>query len=154
MKQRMTVALQNIFPSAAIKVLTDFEAALAAAGEGPAIVLVAEPGSPASAPNPQGEIHRAGAYGPASSAEGSPYNIGRPATPAPLQARKKPGTDPPPRLTLKQADCWQAKIGGTIARSFFFDAQLDAAFNQLCPSARIGTLRISPAEAAALAAKY
>jgi hypothetical protein len=58
------------------------------------------------------------------------------------------------RLNLCQADFLLAKIGGTIGRSAFFDEQLDACCKQLFPSARIGTLRISPAEAAALAAKY
>ncbi len=220
MKQRMTVALQNSFPSAAITVLTDFEAALAAAGEGPAIVLVAGTGSAAFGRNAQGEIHRAGGYGPASSDEGSAYDIGCRAIAAAVDARKKTGTDSalgkqilaqlrctewpvvqhraqtmpddifPPlfpvvaaaadsgdaaareilahaasqlaslvdqvaaRLNLQQSDFLLAKIGGTIGRSVFFDAQLDAAFKQLFPSARIGTLRISPAEAAALAAKY
>ncbi len=220
MKQRMTVALQNSFPSAAITVLTDFEAALAAAGEGPAIVLVAGTGSAAFGRNAQGEIHRAGGYGPASSDEGSAYDIGRRAIAAAVDARKKTGTDSalgkqilaqlrctewpvvqhraqtmpddifPPlfpvvaaaadsgdaaareilahaasqlaslvdqvaaRLNLRKTDFLLAKIGGTIGRSVFFDAQLDAAFKQLLPHAQIGTLRISPAEAAALAAKY
>jgi N-acetylglucosamine kinase-like BadF-type ATPase len=220
MKQRMTVALQNGFPSAAITVLTDFEAALAAAGEGPAIVLVAGTGSAAFGRNAQGEIHRAGGYGPASSDEGSAYDIGRRAIAAVVDARKKTGTDSalgkqilaqlrctewpvvqhraqtmpddifPPlfpvvaatadsgdaaareilahaasqlaslvdqvaaRLNLRQTDFLLAKIGGTIGRSVFFDAQLDAACKQLLPHAQIGTLRISPAEAAALAAKY
>jgi N-acetylglucosamine kinase-like BadF-type ATPase len=57
-------------------------------------------------------------------------------------------------LNLRQTDFLLAKIGGTIGRSVFFDAQLVAAFAKLFPSVRIGTLRISPAEAAALAAKY
>ena len=53
MKQRMTLALQDSFLSATITVLTDLEAALAAAGEGPSIVLVAGTGSAAIGCNAQ-----------------------------------------------------------------------------------------------------
>jgi hypothetical protein len=47
-----------------------------------------------------------------------------------------------------------AKTGGALGRSIFFDAHLDAALLQLLPNAQIGGLRMSPAEAAARAAKY
>jgi N-acetylglucosamine kinase-like BadF-type ATPase len=57
------------------------------------------------------------------------------------------------RLHLLEKEFSLAKIGGTIGRSRFFDAQIDAALKQVAPSAKIGKLRISPAEAAALAAK-
>ncbi len=57
------------------------------------------------------------------------------------------------RLHLREKEFLLAKIGGTIGRSHFFDAQIDAALKQVAPSAQIGKLRISPAEAAALAAK-
>ena len=220
MKQRMTLALQMSFPTAAITVLTDLEAALAAAGEGPAIVLVVGTGSAAFGRNAQGQIHRAGGYGPASSDEGSAYDIGRQAIGAAVEAHRKTGADSalgqqilaqlrctewpvvqpraqtmpddifPPlfpvvaaaadsgdatareilnhaaaqlaslidevaaHLNLRQTNFLLAKIGGTIGRSIFFDAQLDASCHQLFPQAQIGALRISPAEAAALAAKY
>ncbi len=220
MKQRMTLALQDNFLSATITVLTDLEAALAAAGEGPSIVLVAGTGSAAIGCNAQGETYRAGGYGPASSDEGSAYDIGRCAIAASVEARKKTGTDSalgrqvlaqlrctewpvvqhraqtmpdeifPPlfpvvaaaadsgdaaareilahaasqlaslvdqvaaRLNLRKTDFLLAKMGGTIGRSVFFDTQLNASFKRLFPSAQIGTLRISPAEAAALVAKY
>jgi glucosamine kinase len=42
-----------------------------------------------------------------------------------------------------------AKTGGTVGRSAFFDAQLDAALMQALPLAEIGGLAMSPAEAAA-----
>jgi N-acetylglucosamine kinase-like BadF-type ATPase len=220
MKQRMTIALQLSFPAAAITVLTDLEAALAAAGEGPAIVLVAGTGSAAFGRNAQGQIHRVGGYGPASSDEGSAYDIGRQGVAAAVEANKRTGTDStlgqqilaqlrctewpvvqhraqtmpddifPPlfpvvaaaadsgdatareilnraaaqlaslvdqvaaQLHLRQSDFLLAKIGGTIGRSVFFDTQLDATCKQLFPHAQIAPLRISPAEAAALAAKY
>jgi glucosamine kinase len=46
-----------------------------------------------------------------------------------------------------------AKTGGTVGRSAFFDAQVDAALKRVLPQARIGGLRMSPAEAAARAAR-
>jgi N-acetylglucosamine kinase len=45
------------------------------------------------------------------------------------------------------------KMGGTVGRSAFFDAQLDAALKRILPAAQIGGLRMSPAEAAARAAR-
>jgi N-acetylglucosamine kinase-like BadF-type ATPase len=57
------------------------------------------------------------------------------------------------RLHLREKEFLVAKIGGTIGRSRFFDAQIDAALKHIVPRAQIGRLRISPAEAAALAAK-
>jgi hypothetical protein len=44
-------------------------------------------------------------------------------------------------------------MGGTIGRSRFFDAEIDGALKQVVSTARMGKLRISPAEAAALAAR-
>ncbi|HXN92992.1 MAG TPA: hypothetical protein VN879_00730, partial [Candidatus Acidoferrales bacterium] len=45
------------------------------------------------------------------------------------------------------------KTGGTVGRSAFFDMQLDAALMRALPQAQIGGLQISPAEAAARAAR-
>src|SRR5260370_37732889 len=64
MKERMRGALQKCFPGAAVTILTDLEAALAAAGEGPAIVLVVGTGSAAFGRNAGGGIAGAGGYGP------------------------------------------------------------------------------------------
>ena len=218
MKERMSCALQKSFPGAAVTVLTDLEAALAAAGEGPAIVLVVGTGSAAFGRNAEGEIARAGGYGPSSSDHGSAFDIGKRAIAAAIQERRG-GTDSalgrqilahlrctewpvvqhraqtmpdeifPPifpviaaaadsgdataqrilvsaaqevsslvadvadRLHLHEAEFLLVKIGGTIGRSRFFDAQIDAALKRAVPSGQIGKLRISPAEAAALAAK-
>lgn len=218
MKERMRGALQKCFPGAAVTILTDFEAALAAAGEGPAIVLIVGTGSAAFGRNAEGETTRAGGYGPSSSDHGSAYDIGKRAIAAAIQERKG-GSDSalgmqilaqlkctewpvvqhraqtmpdeifPPvfpviaaaadsgdataqqilvgaaqevsslaadvadRLHLSEKEFLLAKIGGTIGRSRFFDEQIDAALKQVVPSAKIGKLRISPAEAAALAAK-
>jgi N-acetylglucosamine kinase-like BadF-type ATPase len=218
MKERMGSALQQCFPGAAITVLTDFEAALAAAGEGPAIVVIVGTGSAAFGRNAEGETARAGGYGPSSSDDGSAYDIGKRAIAAAIRERRD-GSDSvlgkqilaqlrctewpvvqhraqtmpdeifPPifpviaaaadcgdttareilvgaaqevsalvgdvadRLNLCEREFLMAKIGGTIGRSHFFDAQIDAALKRVVPSAKIGKLRISPAEAAALAAK-
>jgi len=218
MKERMSGALQKCFPGAAITVMTDLEAALTAAGEGPAIVLVVGTGSAAFGRNADGEIARAGGYGPSESDQGSAYDIGRRAIAAAMHERtggaesalgkeilgqlrctewsevqERAQTMPdeifPPifpviaaaadsgdavaqeilvraaeevsslvanvadRLQLREKEFLLAKLGGTIGRSRFFDAQIDAALKEVAPRARIGGLRISPAEAAALAVK-
>jgi glucosamine kinase len=46
------------------------------------------------------------------------------------------------------------KTGGTVGRSAFFDTQVDAALKRVLPQAQIGGLQMSPAEAAARAARY
>ena len=46
------------------------------------------------------------------------------------------------------------KMGGMVGRCVYFDEQLDAALERALPGARIGGLRMSPAEAAARAAQY
>jgi len=218
MKVRMRGALQKCFPGAAITILTDLQAALAATGEGPAIVLVVGTGSAAFGRDAEGEIARAGGHGPSSSDHGSAYDIGKRAIAAAIEERTD-GSDSvlgkqilaqlrctewpvvqhraqtmpdeifPPifpviaaaadagdataqrilvnaareasllvadvanRLHLRETEFLLAKIGGTIGRSRFFDAQIDAALKQAAPGAQIGKLRISPAEAAALATK-
>jgi glucosamine kinase len=43
------------------------------------------------------------------------------------------------------------KTGGAIGRSIFLDAQLDAVLQRVLPKARMGSLKMSPAEAAARA---
>jgi N-acetylglucosamine kinase-like BadF-type ATPase len=57
------------------------------------------------------------------------------------------------RLRLAGSEFLLAKIGGTSGRSRFFDAQVDAELKNTTPAARIEPLRMSPAEAAAVAAK-
>ena len=218
MKDSMTRALQERFVVASVKVMTDLEAALAAAGEGPAIILVMGTGSASFGRNTDGEIARAGGYGPSSSDHGSAYDIGRRAIAAAMRERvgesdsvlgrqileqlgctewpvvqHRAQTIPdeifPPifpvvagaadagdataqeiliqaaqdlaslvadvadRLHLRASEFLLAKIGGTIGRSRFFDAEVDTALRRVVPRAQIGKLRVSPAEAAALVAK-
>ena len=219
MKQRTYAALQVAFPGIRLTLLTDIEASLAAAGEGPVIVLLAGTGSFAIGRNVNGVTHRAGGYGPPSSDEGSAFDVGRRAVAA-ITKTVKEGRDFPalgrqilvhlgmanwselqlraetapddvfPRifpviaaaadagdnvmrevlldavralaslaaqaadhLHLRDAAFRLAKTGGILGRSQFFDEQLDSALTQLFPLAEIGGLRISPAEAAALAAR-
>jgi N-acetylglucosamine kinase-like BadF-type ATPase len=218
MRERMSCALQECFPGAAIAVLTDLDAALAAAGEGPAIILVAGTGSAAFGRNADGEIARSGGYGPSASDQGSAYDIGRRAVAAAMQQRAG-GSDSalgreilaqlgctdwavvqhraqtmpdeifPPifpvvaaaadagdagaqeillrasldlmtlvgdvagRLHLNDKEFLLVRMGGTMGRSRFFDARVDAALKKVVPNAQMGKLRVSPAEAAALVAK-
>jgi len=218
MREGVRSALQKCFPGAAITVITDLEAALAAAGEGAAIILVAGTGSAAYGRNAAGEIARSGGYGRFTSDEGSAFDIGRRAIAAAMQERSSEGdsvlgreilaelgctewgvlqhralTMPdevfPPvfRVVAAAADAGDApaqevlvrasqdlvklvvdvvnqlhlterefllvKMGGTMRRSRFFDAEIDAALQKAIPHARMGVLRVSPAEAAALVAK-
>jgi N-acetylglucosamine kinase-like BadF-type ATPase len=65
------------FPESKIRICTDLDLALAAAGEGSVIVLLAGTGSFAVGRNAAGETARAGGYGSQIGDEGSAYDIGR-----------------------------------------------------------------------------
>src|SRR2546426_3900961 len=58
--ERMRADLSRLFPGSAVKLCTDFELALEAAGKGPAIVLVAGTGSPAIGRDAAGRVVRIG----------------------------------------------------------------------------------------------
>jgi N-acetylglucosamine kinase-like BadF-type ATPase len=216
---KMRVLLGKAFPGASIRVCTDLDIALAAAGEGPVVVLVAGTGSAAIGRNARGEIWRAGGQGRLYGDEGSSYDIGRKAVARAREERERQGTDSnlgkkileqlgyanwaelqerssaePDEVfphvfpivaaageagdsnareillhaardlaTLVAAvadhlgtpgeDLRIAKTGGALGRSVFFDAQVDAALKKALPHAQIGGLRMSPAEAAARAAR-
>jgi len=53
------------------------------------------------------------------------------------------------KLNMQGRDIVIAKSGGTIGRSKFFDAAIDAELARLAPHARVVALRMKPAEAAA-----
>jgi len=214
-KERVLRSLQNAFPGVAVTVITDLEAALAAAGDGPVIVLVAGTGSAAIGRDAQGQIWRAGGHGPRTSDDGSAYDIGARAVTRAMKEREGKGTDSSlgseilgqlgysswadlQRRAAEQPDAvfplvfpivaaaaddgdvaareillqaarelsslvntiaehmgygrqsiLMAKMGGTVGRSEFFDARVDAALKQVLPLAKIGGLTMSPAEAAA-----
>jgi N-acetylglucosamine kinase-like BadF-type ATPase len=218
--EAMRAALETAFPSAVVNILTDLEAALAAAGEGPVIVLVAGTGSAAIGRNAQGQVWRTGGQGPRLGDDGSAFDIGSRAVAQAMKERERQGTesvlgmkileqlgyaswqelkqratmqpdnvfplvfpivataadagDSAAREILLQAagelsslvnavaehsgqareEIMIVKTGGMVGRCVFFDEQLDAGLKRVLPEARIGKLRISPAEAAARAARY
>jgi N-acetylglucosamine kinase-like BadF-type ATPase len=92
---QMRALLSNAFPSAAVNVCTDLDLVLAAAGDGPAVVLVAGTGSSAMARNSEGQYFRAGGYGPQIGDDGSAYDVGRRAVLACLRERDRTGDDCP-----------------------------------------------------------
>ena len=220
MKVRMQASLECAFPGIIVNLLTDLEAALAATGNGAAVVLVAGTGSAAIARDEQGKIWRAGGYGPPFSDEGSAYDIGSRAVARAMKEREAHGAESllgkkilerfgcaawlelqeragaqPDQvfpmvfpIVAAEADAGDltareilqeaarqlaklvkivanhaglgrenvaiAKMGGTVGRSTFYDAQVDEALKRTVPNAKIGKLHMSPAEAAARAAKY
>jgi N-acetylglucosamine kinase-like BadF-type ATPase len=220
LKEGMRVTLETAFPSATVNIFTDLETALAAAGEGPVIVLVAGTGSAAIGRNAQGQIWRTGGQGPRLGDDGSAFDIGSRAVAQAMKERERQGTESVLGMKiLEQLGCasWQelkqratmqpdnvfplvfpivataadagdsaareillqaagelsslvnavaehsgqareeimiVKTGGMVGRCAFFDEQLDAGLKRVLPEARIGKLRISPAEAAARAARY
>ncbi len=220
LKERMHASLAGAFPGAAVSIFTDLEIALAAAGEGPVIVLVAGTGSAAIGRNAQGQIWRTGGQGPRFGDDGSAFDIGSRAVARAMKERDQHGKDSILGMKiLEQLDyaSWPelqegatlqpdkvfpsvfpivaaaadagdtaareilvqaagelsslvnavaehsghgrenimiVKTGGTVGRCAFFDVQLDAALKRVLPQAQIGGLRMSPAEAAARAARY
>jgi N-acetylglucosamine kinase-like BadF-type ATPase len=210
----MEAALRKSFPNAKVLVVTDLEATLHAAGDGPGIVLIAGTGSGAIGRGLNGQILREGGQGPFAGDEGSAYDIGKQVveeaaaaweqteTQCPLgieilrhlncatwdevrERARQSGDEVYPRifplvagaansgdplarkilalaakslaalafslhvrLDLKETPFFLAKAGGTIGRSTFFDRQLDSELRQLLPHAKLGPLRMSPAEAA------
>lgn len=81
------------FQGTAIQICTDLDLALAAAGDGPAIVLLAGTGSFAVGRNAAGETARAGGYGSQIGDEGSAYDIGRRAVLTAMHENDRTGTD-------------------------------------------------------------
>ena len=220
LKEGMRASLERVFPGAAVNIFTDLETALAAAGEGPVIVLVAGTGSAAIGRNAQGQTWRTGGQGPRLGDDGSAFDIGSRAVARAMKERERQGTESMLGMKILEqlgyaswkelqerayqqpdgvfplvfpvvaalADAGDAvareillqaagelsslvnavaehsgqgrqktmivKMGGMVGRSAFFDGQLDAALKRILPEAEISQLRISPAEAAARAARH
>jgi N-acetylglucosamine kinase-like BadF-type ATPase len=220
LKAGMRASLEKTFPGAAVSIFTDLETALAAAGEGPVIVLVAGTGSAAIGRNAQGQIWRTGGQGPRLGDDGSAFDIGSRAVARAMKEREQLGTDSnlgikileqlgyaswqelQERATLQADNVFPlvfpvvaaaadagdpvaheillqaagelsslvkavaehsgqgrekimiVKTGGTVGTCAFLDAQLDAVLKRALPEAQIGKLRMSPAVAAARAARY
>jgi glucosamine kinase len=93
MKEGMRASLARSFPGAAVNIFTDLEMALAAAGEGPVIVLVAGTGSAAIGRDAQEQVWRTGGYGPLHSDDGSAYDIGSRAVSKAMKEREQRGMD-------------------------------------------------------------
>lgn len=93
LSEEMRALLCNAFPYASVKVCTDIELALAAAVDGPTVVLVAGTGSFAVARSSKGQTFRAGGPGPQIGDEGSAYDVGRRAIQASLRERDRTGED-------------------------------------------------------------
>ncbi|MGB2644709.1 MAG: BadF/BadG/BcrA/BcrD ATPase family protein [Candidatus Acidiferrum sp.] len=81
------------FSQSKVLICTDLDLALAAAGDGPAIVLLAGTGSFAVGRNAAGETARAGGYGSQIGDEGSAYDIGRRAVLAAMHENDRTGAD-------------------------------------------------------------
>jgi N-acetylglucosamine kinase-like BadF-type ATPase len=81
------------FPGAKARICTDLDLALAAAGDGPAIALLAGTGSFAVGRNTAGETARAGGYGSQIGDEGSAYDIGRRAVLTAMHENDRTGGD-------------------------------------------------------------
>jgi glucosamine kinase len=225
--EKIHALLAAEFPRSEVKVCTDLDLALAAAGDGAVIVLLAGTGSFAVGRNAAGETARAGGYGSQIGDEGSAYDIGRRAVLTAMHENDRTGADavlgqrllrelgcanwsevkaraqtasdevfprlfsvvamvadwletpaetPPEtearnaargilraaafdlallaenlaeRLHLREARFVIAKIGGMMGRSKYLESQIDERLKNAFPLAEIGSLQVSPAEAAA-----
>jgi N-acetylglucosamine kinase len=76
-RDQMKQFFMQRFPGTVVDVRADFELALAAMPPGPALVLVVGTGSAAVGRNTAGLLKRQGGLGPATSDEGSAFDIGR-----------------------------------------------------------------------------
>jgi len=92
---KMRALFATEFPEAVVQVCTDLDLALAAAGDGPAVVLLAGTGSFAVGRNIAGETARAGGYGSQIGDEGSAYDIGRRAVLTAMHENDRTGADSP-----------------------------------------------------------
>jgi N-acetylglucosamine kinase-like BadF-type ATPase len=91
--EKIHALLAAEFPESKVQVCTDLDLALAAAGDGPVIVLLAGTGSFAVGRNTAGETARAGGYGSQIGDEGSAYDIGRRAVLTAMHENDRSGVD-------------------------------------------------------------
>lgn len=225
--EKIHALLAAEFPESKVQVCTDLDLALAATGDGPAIVLLAGTGSFAVGRNVAGETSRAGGYGSRIGDEGSAYDIGRRSVLTAMRENDRTGFDAllgqrllrelgcvdwsevkaraqaasdevfprlfsvvamvadrletpyetsaetaarnsargilraaaldlsslaenvAERLHLRGTRFAVAKAGGMTGRSKYLESQIDERLRNAFPQAEIGSLRVSPAEAAA-----
>lgn len=93
--EKIRALLAAEFPHSKLRICTDLDLALAAAGAGPAIVLLAGTGSFAVGRNAADETARAGGYGSQIGDEGSAYDIGRRAVLVAMHENDRTGDDSP-----------------------------------------------------------
>jgi N-acetylglucosamine kinase-like BadF-type ATPase len=91
--EKIRALLAAEFPGSIVQVCTDIDLTLAAAGDGPVIVLLAGTGSFAVGRNAAGETARAGGYGSQIGDEGSAYDIGRRAVLTTMHENDRTGVD-------------------------------------------------------------
>src|SRR5208282_6069232 len=91
--EKIHALLAAEFLESKVQVCTDLDLALAAAGDGPVIVLLAGTGSFAVGRNTAGETARAGGYGSQIGDEGSAYDIGRRAVLTAMHENDRTGAD-------------------------------------------------------------
>jgi N-acetylglucosamine kinase-like BadF-type ATPase len=127
--EKMRAALAGLFPGVAIRVLTDFELALATLPAGAAIILIAGTGSAAFGRDGSGRLARSGGFGPAQSDEGSAFDVGRAAMQTLTQASPPETVDPAlSRQILRQLGCENWKEVHEKAH-----ADADAVFPRIFP---------------------
>jgi glucosamine kinase len=91
--ESLRAGLAAAFPGMAMKICTDLDILLAAAGEGPVMVLIAGTGSAAAARTATGEMRRAGGLGPRTGDEGSAGDTGKKAVMAAKLHRERTGVE-------------------------------------------------------------
>ncbi len=91
--EKIRTLLAAEFSKSIVQVCTDIDLTLAAAGDGPVIVLLAGTGSFAVGRNASGETGRAGGYGSQIGDEGSAYDIGRRAVLTAMHENDRTGAD-------------------------------------------------------------
>ena len=94
-EKKMLTLLSEEFPEKIVRVCTDLDLTVEAAGDGPAIVLVAGTGSAAVGRRKNGPILRIGGHGPLLGDEGSAYDVGRRAAIAALREADRGKVDSP-----------------------------------------------------------
>jgi N-acetylglucosamine kinase len=213
--EKIRALLAGEFSRSTVSICTDLDVALAAAGDGPAVVLLAGTGSFAVGRNMAGETARAGGYGSQIGDEGSAYDIGRRAVLTAMHENDRTGTDAllgqrllrelscanwsevkaraqaasdevfprlfsvvasladtrdataqgilraaafdlaalaqnlAERLQMRKRRFFLAKTGGMFGRCKFLETELDELLRIRFPQAEIGSLQVSPADAAA-----
>jgi N-acetylmuramic acid 6-phosphate etherase len=106
LSEQIYAALTDLFPQARVTVCSDLDAALAAAGERPAVVLIAGTGSAAMGMDAAGQTARAGGNGPLLGDEGSAYDVGRRAVLACVRDSERSERESPlGKQLLRQLGC-------------------------------------------------